>query len=213
MKRWTSLLVVLFLVACANNPPPPGWLLTAEAAINSHASLWLEGNDKLAIRQLAIAREAVSRTGDASQQARIELHACAVRLASLQGGQCPAFLPLTHDAGQTENAYAAYLAGQLATADSQFLPENQRQVWQTPPSLKDIKDPLALLVAAAALLQAGRLPPDNIALVIETAASQGWRRPLLAWLSLERERLQKAGDQTGSEVIERRIERVLAGSR
>ena len=213
MKRLTLLLAVFLLVACANNPPPPGWLLTAEAAINSHASLWLEGSDKLATRQLAIAREAVSRTGDASQQARIELHACAVRLASLQGGQCPAFLPLALDAGQAEKAYAAYLAGQLATADSQFLPENQRRAWQNPPSLKDIKDPLALLVAAAALVQAGRLPPDNIDLVIETAASQGWRRPLLAWLSLERERLQKVGDQAGSEAIERRMERVLAGKR
>lgn len=213
MRRAASFLVVLVLAGCANQALPPEWLLTADTAINSHAQLWLEGRDKLATRQLAVAREAISRTGDASQQARVELHACAVRLASLQGGQCPAFLPLALDAGQAENAYAAYLAGQLATADSQFLPENQRQAWQNPQSLKNIKEPLPLLVAAAALLEAGRLPPENIALAIETAAAEGWRRPLLAWLSLEKERLHQAGDQTGSEAIERRIERVLAGSR
>jgi hypothetical protein len=213
MKRTATFLAVLVLAGCANKPLPPEWLLTADSAINSHAQLWLEGRDKLATRQLAVAREAVSRTGDASQQARIELHACAVRLASLQGGQCPAFLPLARDAGQAENAYAGYLAGQLATTDTQFLPENQRQAWQNPQSLKDIKDPLALLVAAAALLEAGRLPPENISLAIETAAGQGWRRALLAWLSLEKERLHQAGDQTGSEAIERRIERVLGDSR
>ena len=213
MKRTASFLAVLLLAGCANNPPPPGWLLTADTAINSHARLWLEGRDKLATGQLAVARETVSRTGDASQQARVELHACAVRLAGLQGGQCPAFLPLALDAGQAENVYAAYLAGQLVAVDSQFLPEMQRQAWQNPQNLKSIKDPLTLLVAAAALLEAGRLPPENIALAIETAAGQGWRRALLAWLSLEKERLQKAGDQSGSEAIGRRIERVLGGGR
>ena len=206
-------LIALVLVGCANHPPPPDWLLTAESATGNHARLWLEGRDKLAEIQLNAAREAVSRTGDADQQARVELHACAVRLASLQGGQCPAFDTLASDAGRAENAYAAYLSGTLPAADRQLLPESQRLAWQNPQALNNINDPLARLVAAAALLEAGRLPPEGITLAIDTAAGQGWRRPLLAWLSLERERLERAGDPSGSEAIRRRIERVLGAGR
>jgi len=93
------------------------------------------------------------------------------------------------------------------------LPESQRLAWQNPQALNNINDPLARLVAAAALLEAGRLPPEGITLAIDTAAGQGWRRPLLAWLSLERERLERAGDLSVSEAIRRRIERVLGAGR
>lgn len=206
-------LIALALTACANHPPPPDWLLIAESATGNHARLWLEGRDKLAEIQLNAAREAVSRTGDADQQARVELHACAVRLASLQGGQCPAFDTLAADAGRSENAYAAYLSGTLPAADRQLLPESQRLAWQNPQALNNINDPLARLVAAAALLEAGRLPPEGIQIAIDTAAGQGWRRPLLAWLSLARERLERTGDPSGSEAMRRRIERVLGAGR
>lgn len=199
-------LIALVLVGCANHPPPPDWLLTAESATSNHARLWLEGRDKLAEIQLNAAREAVSRTGDADQQARVELHACAVRLASLQGGQCPAFDTLASDAGRAENAYAAYLSGTLPAADRQLLPESQRLAWQNPQALNNINDPLARLVAAAALLEAGRLPPEGITLAIDTAAGQGWRRPLLAWLKVQQARAQAAGSSDEVARIQRRID-------
>ncbi len=212
MKHNVLFISIALLTACANHSPPPDWLITADNAINSHARLWLEGRDKLATGQLAVAREAVSRTGDASQLARIELHACAARLASLQGGECPAFLPLAQDAGQAENVYAAYLAGHFVAVNGKFLPEMQRKALENPNKLKDIGDPLSRLVAAATLLNAGRLSPAGISLAIETAAEQGWRRALLAWLNVEKNRLQENGDQVANEAITRRIARVLGKS-
>lgn len=211
MNRLLASLLVLALSGCANHPPPPDWLLTAGSAIDAHARYWLEGRDTLAAGQLEQARAAVARTGDASQMGRIELHACAVRLASLQGGDCPAFAALADDAGKDERAYAAYLTGRLGEADVASLPLAQQQAWRQPSSLAGITDPLPRLVAAAALLEAGRLPPAGIALAIDTAAGQGWRRPLLAWLRLEQARLQGLGDTSGADAIGRRIERVLRG--
>lgn len=203
------LMASLLLAACANHPPPPDWLLTAGSASTAHAHYQLEGRDKLAEAQLRLAREAVARTGDATQMARIELHACAVQLASLQTGECPAFTRLAIDAGAAENAYADYLAARLAPGDISLLPGAQQQAWRQPEALASIQDPLARLVVAGALFSAGRLPPAGIQIAIETAAAQGWRRPLLAWLGLEQERLQRLGDTAAADAIARRIERVL----
>lgn len=203
----------LGLSACANQPPTPDWLLHSEAALQQHARWWLEGRDTLAEKQLNIAREAVSRTGDATQMGRVELHACAVRLASLGPAGCPAFEPLAQDADAAERAYANYLAGQLTAVDVHLLPKMQREVWQASDEssnrvLAAIPDPLSRLLAASILLQSGRLSPNGLSIAIETAAQQGWRRPLLAWLSLERQRLEKLGELEAAAAVERRIARV-----
>lgn len=204
----------LLLAACANQPVPPDWLLTARSASEQHARLYLEGRDKLALNQLQIAREAASRTGDARHMARIELHACAAAVASLYRFDCPAFTALAEDAGPDETAYFRYLTGQLndrsGTADLPRLPPAQQTAWQKPERLADIPEPLSRLVAAAVLLQAGRLPPQGLQIAIDTASAQGWRRPLANWLRLEEERLQRQGDAAAAAAVARQLERVLS---
>lgn len=209
MKRAALILTVSLLAACASHTPPPDWLLRADAARDAHARFWLEGRDKLADGQLALARDAVRQTGDASAMARIELHACAVRMAALAAADCPAFAALAGDAGRREQVYGAYLAGHLDNADIGLLPEVQALAWRNPVALKELADPLSRLLAAAVLFRSNRLPPEGIALAIDTASAQGWRRPLLAWLTLERERRQRNGDAEGAAAIERRLARIV----
>ena len=207
---FTLVLSTLLLAACTHQPPPPDWLLTARSAGEQHARFYLEGRDRLAQSQLQTARAAVSRTGNASAMARIELHACAARIASLQPPACPEFQPLADDAGQAENAYFRYLTGQLAEGDLALLPATQQAAWRNPSSLSDITDPLSRLLAAAALLHAGRLLPVAHQIAIDTASQQGWRRPLAHWLQLEEERLNRAGDAAAAAAMARQRARVLA---
>lgn len=207
---FTLVLSTLLLAACTHQPPPPDWLLTARSAGEQHARLYLEGRDRLAQSQLQTARAAVSRTGNASAMARIELHACAARIASLQSPACPAFQPLADDAGQAENAYFRHLTGQMAEGDLALLPATQQAAWRNPSSLSDITDPLSRLLAAAVLLHAGRLPPAAYQIAIDTASQQGWRRPLAHWLQLEEERLNRAGDAAAAAAMARQRARVLA---
>lgn len=207
---FTLVLSTLLLAACTHQPPPPDWLLTARSAGEQHARFYLEGRDRLAQSQLQTARAAVSRTGNASAMARIELHACAARIASLQPPACPEFQPLADDAGQAENAYFRYLTGQLAEGDLALLPATQQAAWRNPSSLSDITDPLSRLLAAAVLLHAGRLLPVAHQIAIDTASQQGWRRPLAHWLQLEEERLSRAGDVAAAAAMTRQRARVLA---
>lgn len=200
---------VFALAGCAGGPPAPDWQANAHAALAAHSAAWLAGRERVAAQELRAARSEVARTGDAAQMARVELAACALRLASLEAGDCPAFAPLAADAGAAANAYAAYLAGRWQGLDAQLLPPAQRGVpgaADAPALLRGIDDPLSRLVAAAALLRAGRLPPAGIELAIDTASAQGWRRPLLAWLGFDRDRLRAAGDAAGAAQRQRRMD-------
>jgi hypothetical protein len=75
--------------------------------------------------------------------------------------------------------------------------------------LKAIDDPLSRLVAIGVLFQRGGASPEAIALAVDTASAQGWRRPLLAWLGVQLELAETAGDTAAAEQLRRRI--ALAG--
>ena len=204
-------LLALLALGCASGPPVPDWKLTAWNALDAHTQAWLAGRDRVAAAELAIARRETARTGDARIMARVELAACAAQVASLGERECPAFASLAVDAGADNATYADYLAGRWQGLDTARLPEAQRGV----PTAGDgaallggIADPLSRLVAAASLFHAGKLSPAGIAIAIDTAVAQGWRRPLLAWLGVERERLHRAGDTAGADAIARRSARV-----
>lgn len=212
MKACLGLLPTIFLAACAGTSSP-GWLLETDAALSAHHAAYLNGNERVAARELALARREVGRTGDAVLMARVELAVCAAQTASLAGAGCPAFAPLAADAGAAERAYAAYLDGGSFTLD--LLPASQRHAWlggQTG-DLEAIADPLSRLVAAGVLWRHGRLPDEGHALAIETAAGQGWRRALLAWLAADRERLLAKGDDVSAVIRQRRIERIVNSER
>jgi hypothetical protein len=56
------------------------------------------------------------------------------------------------------------------------------------------------------LFQANRACPTVLDLAVETASAQGWRRPLLAYLRVQRLRADKAGDSDAADRFRRRID-------
>jgi len=60
-------------------------------------------------------------------------------------------------------------------------------------------------VAIGVLFQSGRASPSAIALAVDTASSQGWRRPLVAWLTVQVELAERAGDADEVLRLRRRI--------
>jgi len=211
----TSLAAVCVLLAgCAGGPPPPDWEIEAHGALDAYARHALEGNRRLAARDFARARDALARTGRADLLARAELTRCAVRVASLEFEPCAAFEALRTDAPPAEQAYADFLAGRWTALDSGLLPERYRAIVhataRSAAALEAIEDPRSRLIAAGALFRVSRLSPSGIALARETASAQGWRRPLLAWLGVEIERAQAAGDTMLAERHRRSVERILA---
>jgi len=208
--------LVLLLAACSTGPSAPDWQTNAKAALDRAVAAYLAGDTRIANVELDLARRELASTGRADQVALAELTRCAVRVASLDVQPCEGFEKLRSDATASERAYADFLANRVQPQDIALLPEQYRRVATAGlgsdaalTALKAVDDPLSRLVATGVLFQGGRTNPAAIALAVDTASAQGWRRPLLAWLGVQLALAEKAGDQATAEQLRRRI--ALAG--
>ncbi len=213
LARHVLLLVFgALLVACAGTAPPPDWQLNAHGSLERAQEAYLSGNSGVEAIEFARVRTEIARTGRADLLARAELARCATRVASLVLEDCTGFDRLAIDAGAPEQAYARYLAGQLHAQDAALLPPQHRALAaQGAGALAAIEDPLSRLVAAGVLMRSGRADPLTIALAIDSASAQGWRRPLLAWLGVQAQRAEQSGDSAEVARIRRRIALVGGG--
>lgn len=201
--------LVALLTACASGPPPAEWQLSAQGALREAVQAYLTGNDRVANAEFTRARADIASTGKLDLLARAELVRCAAQVASLDIDTCPAYQALAADAAPAERAYATYLSGRWQGLDVALLPPQHRAVpTATDKALGSIEDPLAQLVAAGALLQAGQLSPAGVATAVNTASAQGWRRPLLAWLGVQLKRAESVGQAEEAQRLKRRIDLV-----
>ena len=211
MKTAAVCLMAVTLAACAARQSEPSWRSNATSALDSFSNAFLKGDSAIAAVDFARARVELTGTGRADLVAHAELVRCAVKTASLDGGQCDGFAPLARDVGAAQRAYAAYLTGQWQEFDAALLPPQHRPIASGAGGLAAVADPLSRLVAAGAMLQAGRIAPADIVIATDTASAQGWRRPLLAWLGVAAQLARAAGDTAELARIERRV--ALAASR
>lgn len=210
-RRLTSLvcgLGVLMLVGCASGPVTPDWQLSAKGAAERAVAAYLEGNTRVAAAEFDKVQRDLSSTGRADVIAKAELLRCASQVASLVLEPCAGFERLRQDAAPAQRAYADYLAGRLAPSDVPLLPPAQRAA-SAPQAdvavLTSMADPLAQLVAAGVLFQGGRAGPTVVALAVDTASAQGWRRPLLAWLGVQAQLAERAGQADEAARLRRRM--------
>lgn len=205
----TAMAVAVFatLAACSSKPPTPDWQMNAQGAAQKASDAYLSGNTRVEQLEWDNARAEVSRTGRTDLLARLELMRCAAQVASLVAQPCDRFDALRADAAAPEQAYADYLAHRLEPQRIPLLPESQRKAAASgdAAALAGIEDPLSRLVAAGVLFGAGRASPQVIASAISTASAQGWRRPLMAWLGVQRDRAEARGDTEAAAAIRRRI--------
>ncbi len=205
-------LAILLLSGCSSAPPAPDWQLESKGAMDRSVAAYLEGNNRIESAELARARAQLSRTGRADLVAGAELLHCAAHVASLVLEPCAGFEALRQDATDAQRAYADYLRGQLAPSKITLLPAAQQAAASRNASdataLQGIDDPLSRLVAAGVLLQPGKATPATLAQAVDTASSQGWRRPLLAWLGVQLQRATQAGQTAEAERLQRRIQLV-----
>ena len=207
---WLALLCVLSLAACSSAPKVPDWQIEAKGALDQAVAAYLEGNSRVAMAERTRARQQLGRTGRTDLIASAELVQCAARVASLVWEPCTGFEILRPDAPPSQHAYADYLRGQLAPAAIALLPPAQQtaanRTANDGSALQDVDDPLSLLVSAGVLLQGGKANPAIIAQAVATASSQGWRRPLLAWLGVQMQVAQQAGQTDEAARLTRRME-------
>ena len=197
----------LMLTACSSAPRPADWQLEAKGAMERSVAAYLEGNSRVEAVEFARARAEISSTGRVELMARAELLRCASHVASLVFEPCAGFEKIRQDAPDAERAYADYLAAVLQPQGAALLPPQQRAALSGgDAAVKTIADPLSRLVAAGVAFRSGRASPLLVQLAIDTASSQGWRRPLLAWLGVQASLLDKSGSPDEAARVRRQIE-------
>jgi hypothetical protein len=220
MKPFWNLLVIASLAGlagCASGPVTPDWQLNTRDAMANFVTAYLGGNAHQAELEFAHARSEIASSGRLDLLARAMLVRCAARVASLDLAPCTDFDALAQDARPEERAYAAFLAGHWDGLSAMDLPQQYRSLLAAKgepaqlKEIKEIKDPLSRLVAGGVLLQSGKLTPEGIALAVDAASEQGWRRPLLAWLGVQAQRADAVGDAALAAQVRRRS--ALAGAR
>lgn len=202
--RMFAYLAVAMLAACASKPLPPDWQLDAKGALDGSVEDYLKGHTAAAAAEFRTARTATTSTGRADYVAQVELVRCAAQVASLDFDDCPGYAALAAEATPEQRAYADYLYGRWQGLNAALLPGQHQSVVATG-QVAAVTDPLARLVAAGAAFKAGRIAPEGILQAIDTASNQGWRRPLLAWLGVQAQRAEAAGDAQEVQRVRRRI--------
>ncbi len=185
-------LAAILLAACGGGPPAPVWQANAKYSLDAFQQAYLRGESRVAEAEFARAKSELASTGNPALVARAELVRCAARAASLEFDDCPGFGKLRADAGPEELAYADYLAGRVER-----------------PAGEEV---FSRLVSFGVRLRGEKITPPEIVSAIDISSSQGWRRPLLAWLGVQEKRAEAAGDREALERIRRRIELVSGKS-
>lgn len=209
-------LIAAALAACAGGPPVPDWQVKSVAHASRYTQAYLLGNERVARREFEQARQQAASTGQPEQVARVELTRCALQTASLDFAPCTGFEALREDAPPAEAAYADWLAGQASAAQAALLPAAYRAIAaanaaapaaaDAAAALKAIEDPASRLIAAGVLMRSQHASPAVAALAVETASAQGWRRPLLAWLSVQQRLAQQNGQAEEAARLRRRMD-------
>lgn len=215
MKILAALSLALLLSACGGTPPPADWKMNAVSLLEHAQQRWLEGDSKAAEPALAKARGEIAKSGRIDLLARAELAACAAHVASLDFSACTGFDKVAADAASADLAYARFLNGDWNGLDPAALPAHYagllgaKDAASAHRAAAGIDEPLPRLIAAALLLRREQATPETLALALETAAERGWRRPLLAWLQVTRQRALTSGDHAAAALLQRRIDFVL----
>lgn len=215
IRSWLFAAMLVVLAACGSKPRAPDWQVNAHDSLDRYVKAYLTGDARVEASEFERARSELASTGQAALVARAELTRCAVRVASLVFDACDGFDRLRADAPPAERAYADYLAGSISPADAALLPPQHRAVATgggDAAAVQAIDDPVARAVAAGVLFRTNRASPQLIAIAVETASAQGWRRPLLAWLGVQARLAEQAGNAAEAQRLRRRIA-LVAGER
>lgn len=210
-----TLFLAALLSACGGTPPPADWKMNAVSLLENAQQRWLEGDTKSADLALTKARNEIAKSGRTDLLARAELAACAAHVASLEFAACAAFDKLASDASANDKAYALFLAADWTRLDVTSLPAHYAGLVSAKDdasanrAIAEIKDPLPQLIAAALLFRSGRADSATLSAAVDTASERGWRRPLLAWLEVQKKRAQASGDIAATAMLQRRIDLIL----
>jgi len=203
------LLLSLLCTACSSTPAPL-WQETAHTQLVNYTETYLAGDDRFAAAHFEKALAEIRKTGDPTLMGRALLTRCALETAALAANDCTIESEFLTD--RENAAYHAFVTGRTASAAD--LPKRYRPVaaalgksdsTAVSAAISEIDDPVSRLVAIGVAARCGKADAALFEIGASTAAAQGWKRPLTAYLLRLRALYEAAGDRTGTASAEARL--------
>jgi hypothetical protein len=207
---------VAALLGCAQAPVAQ-WQGASVQASHRGVQAYLVGMGQVADIEFEHARRAVGSTANLEAVAHIELLQCAARIASLEPLVCTPSVDAAY-MSQAQLVYLNYLNAMLPVeAKAALLPAAQRKVVlalrngvSMEAVVRDMQtsndQPLSTLLACAIANQHQAAPLAVVGQAVDIASAQGWRKPLLAWLSVQRNLALEQGNTSLSAEAQQRID-------
>jgi hypothetical protein len=192
MRKLLVITLLMFICACGSQPIPQ-WKDTASRQLENYKINFLLDNEDATEPHFAQAKQAISSNNDLNLLAVIYLTKYALHTATLKDFDESAFIKIDKlQPNPANRAYYDLLKGNFQQIESSLLPASYRKLL---PLIVDnnlsaaireiaaISDPLSRLIACGVWVK--YLPPDEtiLKLAIDTAARQGWSRPMWAYLT------------------------------
>jgi hypothetical protein len=203
MRKRLLTVILIFICSCATTTEVPEWKETAFRDIENYKKGFLNGKQNAADVQFDSAREAIASGNNLNLLAKLYLTQYALHTAALEDFNASEFLRINSLHPVTANlAYYNFLMGNVNTKEANFLPDQyvglikplrNKDITHGLEELLSIDDPLSRLIACGVWVKHAPYDDCILKLGVNTAAEQGWKKPLWAYLKA----LQKYYLQTG----------------
>jgi len=217
MKEIACLLIFVLSLAGCGSRPAPVWIASGHQQLENFKTDFLTGRAPLVTElHFKKAVEEIKKGGDLDLLGKAWLTRMALQVAVLGEMEDGEYRRV--EAGQPVFAnrnFYLFLSGDAAKVEDSLLPEQYRpflaalkgqEAGQAERTIAAIEDPLSRLIAAGLAVRHGLIRESILRTAVETAAQEGWKRALIAWL----ERLQAfhaaAGETAKASAIRQRID-------
>ncbi len=215
MRNSLVLCLLAFICACSS-ATVPRWMDTASRQLENYKVNFLTNAEDDSEPNFTKARTAISSNNDLNLLAVVYLTRYALHTAVLENFDDSEFIRINKLQPNTSHrAYFDFLKGNFRQIMPRDLPAPYRKL---PPlmlsgdlsaavgQIASIDDPVSLLIACGVWVK--YLPVDEsiLQLAIDTAAKQGWRRPLWAYLTRLQQYYADRRETTKAEKIRERLE-------
>ncbi|HQL00900.1 MAG TPA: hypothetical protein PK090_09005 [Smithellaceae bacterium] len=216
MKKTLTLCMCVLILSCAGGQPAPDWKMRGYRHLEEYKQSFLSGKEDAAEPHFEKARRAFAAGNDLEWLSLAFLTQFALHTACLERFDTAPFARLYRLAPTASHmAYCHFLKGNLSAVDPALLDNRYAdflkaaQAADAPRAvlaLQNIDDPLSRLIAAGVWI---RYLPGNEAIsqmAIDTAAANGWRRPLWAHLSALSVHYESQGETEKGRLVKERLE-------
>lgn len=189
-----SPVIILFLLLCAcGSAPIPQWKDTSFRQLENYKVNFLADKEDATEPHFVQAKKAISSNNDLNLLAAVYLTKYALHTAALEDFADSEFLRIDKLQPNAANrAYYDFLKGDFRKVAANQLPDVYRNIFPliveknliaAAREIAAISDPLSRLIACGVWVKYQSNDESILQLAIDTAARQGWRRPLWAYLT------------------------------